>query len=720
MAKDGLVWSWIEPLRVGACRPLAIPLSAPRLAACFVLACVPFSAAWSQDQLAQTPGKPFFGPFGLDLYALDKHVRPQDDFYQYVNGAWIARMKIPADKDRIAETGNLMQDRIDARLHALLKMAGSALQGPAVTPAQKAGAMYAAFMDTNRIEALGASPIEGELAEVRTAPDRTALAKIMGRSFVGFGGSIFAASINVDFKDPEHYAVYLNQAGFGMPDRRYYLLEEFSRERHAYQAYMRRLLRLVNWPDPVGSADAVMSFERRIAEASWSAADQRDTVKSFNPMSVTELTAFAPGFPWEAFLEAAQLGDKKSVVVGEKSAFPVIAALFSGTPVDTLRAWCAFNITDQAAPYLSKAFVMAHFEFHGRTLEGRAKMAPRWHRGVAAVSGGDCNVESGSCFGTLRYAVGQMYVERYVPNQTKAKVESLVSELKAAYRRRIEQISWMSATTKQEALTKLEKYNVKVGYPEHSRDYASVEIRRDDIVGDVRRAAAGDWKRHVERSGGPVDRSDWSMAPQVNDAYSGYLNDVVFPAAGLEPPAFDPAADDAVNYGSMGATIGHELTHGFDDQGRTFDATGALRNWWTAEDANSFNARAEKLGAQYAQFEVTPGVHIDPGLTMGENIADLGGLLIALDAYHASLHGKPAPVIGGLTGDQRLFMSYAQMLRAKVRPEALREDAVSDQHSAARFRVLGVLPNVDGWYEAFDVKPGDRMYLAPEERVRIW
>lgn len=314
-----------------------------------------------------------------------------------------------------------------------------------------------------------------------------------------------------------------------------------------------------------------------------------------------------------------------------------------------------------------------------------------------------------------------MYVEHYFPAQTKTKVESFAAEVKAAYSRRIEQLSWMSPATKREALRKLDSYTVKVGFPEHPRDYASVEIRRHDLVGDVRRAAAADWKRLVDRSRGPVDWSEWQLIPpQVNDAYNGYLNDVVFTAADLEPPFFDPAADDAVNYGAVGWLIGHELTHGFDDSGRTFDATGALRDWWTPEDTEAFKLRSNNLGAQYARFEPVPGVHIDPGLTMGENIADLGGLLIALDAYHASLHGKPAPVIDGLTGDQRFLMSYAQTFRAKVRPAKLREAAVSDVHSSDKIRVLGVLPNVDGWYEAFDVKPGDRMYRPPAERVRIW
>ena len=677
----------------------------------------------SQGALDQSSGKPFFEPFGLDLSAIDKHTRPQDDFYQYVNGAWIARTTIPADKDQVEETGNVMQDRIDARIRGLLEVAANAnvQRGPAVTPAQKAGAMYAAFMDASHIESLSFSPIKPELTAVQSAADRTALARIMGQSFSGFGGSIFAASFNIDFHDTQHYALYLNQAGLGMPDRRYYLLEEFAGERRGYQEYVRNLLTLVKWPDPGESAKTVVAFERRIAEASWSAAEQRDAVKSFNPMSVAELTAFAPGFPWQEFLAAAQVADVQRVVVGEKSAFPKIAAIFADTPLETLKAWCAFNVADRAAPYLSSPFVTARFEFRGKTLEGREKILPRWKQGVLAVSGGDCIMDASSCFGTLNFAVGEMYVERYFPAQTKIKVESLAAEVKAAYSRRIEQLSWMSAATKQEALKKLAAYNVKVGFPDHPRDYASVEISRDDIIGDLRQAAAGEWRRFAELSRGPVDWSEWQLIPpQVVDDYNGSLNDVVFAAAALEPPWFDPAVDDAVNYAAVGWCIGHELTHGFDDWGRMFDATAALRDWWTPEDTEAFKARAGNLGAQFARFEPVPGVHIDPGLTMGENIADLGGLLIALDAYHASLHGKPAPVIDGLTGDQRFFMSYTQLFRAKVRPAKLREAAVSDPHSSDKFRVLGVLPNVDGWYKAFDVKPGDRMYRPPAERVHIW
>jgi putative endopeptidase len=484
------------------------------LTGALLIACLAVSTAWSQEGSGQSSGKPFFEPFGVDLSAIDKHERPQDDFYQYVNGAWISRTTIPADQDSVEVTGSQMQDRIDARIRALLEAAAGAQRGPAVTPAQKAGAMYAAFMDADHIEALGSSPIEAELAAVRAAPDHTALARIMGRSFSGFGGSIFAATFHIDLRDPQHYALYLNQAGLGMPDRRYYLLEEFARERRGYREYARRLLTLGKWPNPVESAMAVVAFEGRIAEASWTAAEQRDAVKSFNPMSVVVLTAFAPGFPWQEFLAGAQVADVQRVVVGEKSAFPKIAAIFADASMETLKAWCAFNIADRAAPYLSRPFVTARFEFRGKTLEGREKILPRWKQGVLAVSGGECILDASSCFGTLNFAVGQMYVEQYFPAQTKARVESLATELKAAYSRRIEQLSWMSPATKREALRKLDSYTVKVGFPEHPRDYASVEIRRDDLVGDVRRAAAADWKRLVDRSGGPVDWSEWDFPPR--------------------------------------------------------------------------------------------------------------------------------------------------------------------------------------------------------------
>jgi putative endopeptidase len=409
------------------------------------------------------------------------------------------------------------------------------------------------------------------------------------------------------------------------------------------------------------------------------------------------------------------------LVVAEKSAFPKLAAIYADTPVDTLKAWLAFRAADAAAPYLSKPFVDAHFGFRLKELTGQAEQQPRWKRAVRAVAGGDCGAEPASCFGTLNWAVGELYAARYFPPATKAKVTELVGNLKLAMRGRIERLDWMGPETKAEALKKLDTYTIKVGYPDTpQRDYSGVAIRRDDLLGNVRRAAANDWAFVLKRSAGPVDRTAWLMTPQTNDAYNGSLRDIVFPAGILQAPIFDADADPAINYGAIGGVIGHELTHGFDDQGRSIDAAGSLRDWWTAADAEAFKARAKMLGDQYAEFEPVPGFHINPGLTMGENIADLGGLAIALDAYHASLKGKPAPVIGGLTGDQRVFLGWAQAWAGKMTPDAIKQMTVSDPHSFRKFRVNGPVRNIDAWYAAFGVKPGDKLYLSPDKRARIW
>jgi putative endopeptidase len=380
----------------------------------------------------------------------------------------------------------------------------------------------------------------------------------------------------------------------------------------------------------------------------------------------------------------------------------------------------AFRVADSAAPDLSKGFADANFEFRDKVLQGQAEQAPRWKRAKRAVGGDDCGADPGSCFGTLSWAVGQLYAERYFPASTKVQIEALVGNIKAAFRHRLQTLDWMGPATKKEALKKLDTYTIKVGYPDKWRDYSNVVIRRDDLLGNVRRAAAADWSFYVNRSKGPVDKGDWQMTPQTNDAYNGSLRDIVFPAGILQAPIFDPNADPAYNYGAVGAVIGHELTHGFDDQGRSIDASGALRDWWTAKDAAEFKRRSAILGAQYAKFEPVPGVHIKPGLTMGENIADLGGLTMALDAYHASLKGRKAPVVDGFTGDQRVFLGWAQAWAGKASPEFIRNLTTSDPHSWRKYRVNGVVRNIDAWYPAFGVKPGDKLYIAPAKRARIW
>jgi putative endopeptidase len=669
--------------------------------------------------LAQTGDKPQYGAWGLDLTAMDPAVKPGQDFNRYASGAWLARTTIPADKP-IASLRYLMSDRTEGRLHEMMEQAAATAPAQPATLSDKAGAFYKAFMDEGRIEALGAAPLRPHLDAIRAAPDRDALAAMMGRTGKDFEGSIFSLGQDIDLKAVDHYAVYVGQSGLGLPDRDYYLEPSFAAQKAAYQAYVAKMLGLIGWPDPEANAAAVVAFETAVAKASWTKVEQRDQEKVYNPMTRAELEAYAPGFAWKGFFESAGLGDAGRVIVSEKTAFPRIAAVYQATPVEVIKAWQAFTVADNTAFYLSKPFAEARFEFRDKTLSGQPEEAVRWKRAIRAVSGGDCTGDRIDCFGNMGFGVGQLYTAQYFPPAAKAKIEALVADIKAAMRARLERLDWMSPATKIEALKKLDTYQIKVGYPDHPRDYSAVEIRADDLLGDVRRVAEGDWRFYVCRLNGPVDRTDWSMTPQTNDAYNGSLRDIVFPAGILQPPMFDPAADPAVNYGAIGAVIGHELTHGFDDEGRKLDAEGKLRDWWTPADATAFEARAKRLGAEYSAFEPVPGAHINGDLTMGENIADLGGLNVAIEAYHRSLHGKPAPVIDGFTGDQRVFLGWAQAWRGKAREDYVRKQVVSDPHSPRAFRVIGPTRNIDAWYAAFGVKPGDTYYVAPDQRVRIW
>jgi len=670
--------------------------------------------------LAAEPAPLKYGAWGFDLTAMDKATKPGDDFFRYANGAWLDRTPIPADKPGMS-LRILESDVAEARLHAIMEDSAKAAGHEPTTVEGKVGAFYKSFMDEGRIEALSARPITPELDAIRAAATRDRLGALMGRHVKDFESSAFGIGLDVDSKDIAHYAVYLGQAGLGLPDRDYYLQASFAEKKAAYQAYVERLLALLDWPDAKGKAAAIVALETKIAEASWTKAQQRNPDTTYNPYTVAELEKVAPGFPWRAFLAEAGLGEPKKVVVVEKTAFPKIAAIFAETPVDVLQAWLAFSVADNASPNLSKPFADAYFEMRLKTLSGQAEQQARWKRGVHAVSGGDYGAgDRFDRFGNLGWAVGQLYTARYFGPEAKAKVQALVADLKTAYRARIQKLDWMSPATKTEALKKLAAYNVKVGYPDAPRDYSKVAIRDDDLIGNVRRAAEADWAFYVARQNGPVDRQDWGMTPQTNDAYNGSLIDIVFPAVILQPPIFDPNADPAINYGAVGGVIGHELTHGFDDQGRKFDSKGTLRDWWTPADAKTFEARAKVFGAQYSAYEPLPGAHVNGDLTMGENIADLGGLTLGLDAYHASLKGKPAPVIDGLTGDQRVFLGWAQAWRGKVRDDAVRRQVVSDPHSPRQYRVNGPVRNIDAWYAAFGVKPGESLYIAPDKRVRIW
>ncbi|HET9159302.1 MAG TPA: M13-type metalloendopeptidase, partial [Caulobacteraceae bacterium] len=565
------------------------------------------------------------------------------------------------------------------------------------------------YMDEAAIEKLDAKPIQPELAAVKAAKTREQIAALMGQSPMSLYPAFFSLAVQDDQKVPNRYAVLVNQAGLGLPDRDYYLDARFATQKAAYQAYIAQQLTAVGWPDAQKRAADIVAMETEIAKVSWTRAEQRDDNKMYNATPVADLSKLAPGFPWSSYLTAAKLSSVNRVIVGEVTAFPKIAEVYAKAPVEVLQAWMAFNVVDNASPYLSKRFDQAQFAFHGKTINGQPEQRPRWKRASSLL---DANMGE---------AVGKLYVAEYFPAAYKAQMEALVGNLKVAMRARLQKADWMSPATKTQAIDKLDKLGVKIGYPNKWRDYSKLAVKDGDALGNVVRAAAFDWNFRVGRLNGPIDRDEWEMYPQtVNAYYNPAKNEVVFPAAILQPPFFDPKADPAVNYGGIGAVIGHEITHAFDDQGRQSDASGQLRDWWTPADAEKFTVQAKKLGAQYSSFEPLPGAHINGDLTMGENIADLGGVLMAYDAYHASLGGKAAPAIDGLSGDQRFFYGFAQIWRGKIRDEQLRQRLVSDPHSPDYFRVNGTLRNVDAWYQTFGVKPGDKLYVDPAQRVRIW
>jgi putative endopeptidase len=648
-----------------------------------------------------------YGRWGFDDSGVDPQANPGDSFFDFANGAWAARTVIPADKSR-SGMFDALTDKTQEQVRAIVEEAAKLGASPD-TDAGKIGALYNAFMDEERIERLDLAPIAGDLAEIRDAKTKTDIAVLMGRSKNGFGGGLFNMTVNEDEKDPDHNALHASQGGLGLPDRDYYLRDSFRDKKAKYRDYVARLLDMAGWADAQQRADDVVALETRIAEASWSRAESRDRDKTYNLLTPAELDALAPDFPWSAWLAAADVGETRGIIVRQKGAFPKLAKIFADAPLETLQAWKAFHVVDQTAPFLSARFVTARFEFRGKELIGQPEERQRWRRATQLV---------GSSLGEV---VGKEYVARYFPPDSKASMEELVDQVKRALRGRIENLSWMTPQTKAKALEKLDLFGVKIGYPDKWRDYTALKIDPTDLIGNVRRATAFRWAYAVAKLDKPVDRQEWSTTPQVVNAYyMSTRNEIVFPAGILQPPFFDPNADMAINYGGIGGVIGHELTHGFDDQGRKSDGYGVLTDWWQPSDAVKFQAEAAKYGAQFDTYAVAPGVNVKGAQTMGENIADLGGILLALDAYRASLHGAPAPVLDGYTGDQRVFLGWAQVWRAKSRPDALKQQTTSDSHAPARFRVDGPLRNVDAWYDAFGIRPGAKLFLKPEDRVHIW
>jgi len=649
-----------------------------------------------------------YGVWGFDLTGMDKRVKPGDDWYRFVNGAWNDRTQIPADRSSFGAFA-VLRDLSETRLRSLIS--GYSATDTAHPDRMKAAILYSGFMDEAAAEKLDAQPLAERLAPVKAAASKDDLAKLMGASVGGFGGSFFGVGVSDDAKNPDVYALYLRQSGLGLGDRDLYLDAKFAPQVARYQQYVAQLLGMAGWADADAAAAKVVAMETQIAKAHWTRAQSRDRDKTYNPTGIAELKAAAPGFAWDSFWAAAGLGKADRVIVAQNTAIPAIAKVFADTDLDTLKAWQAFRTADDIAPLLSKRFVDAQFEFRSKFLNGQPQQRERWKRGVAFVERG------------VGEGVGRDYVALYFPPASKAKMDTLVANLRVALAGRINNLAWMSPATKEQAQAKLKGFTVKIGYPDKWRDYSALEVKAGDLVGNAERVGRFEWDYRRNRLGGQVDKAEWGMTPQtVNAYYNSVKNEIVFPAAILQAPFFDPQADDAINYGGIGGVIGHEISHGFDDQGRKSDGNGVLRDWWTAEDAAKFEAQASRLGAQYEAytFEGLPGVHINGRASMGENIGDLGGVLIALDAYHQSLGGKKAKLLDGYTGDQRFFLGWGQVWRTLFRTEALRQQLVSDPHSPGQIRAVNPLRNVDAWYSAWKITPDQKQYVAPADRVRIW
>ena len=657
---------------------------------------------------------------GVDLANFDRSVRPQDDLYRFVNGNWLNTTEIPADRSNYGSFTKLAEEA-ETQLRTIIEEVSATAGHAPGSDEQKVADLYNGFMNEAKLEELGAAPLKAELARIAAVKDKKQIASLIAH-LDGIGvRTPVGVFINQDAKEPARYIAYLAQSGLGLPDRDYYLLKEakFKDIRKQYLAHVEKILALAGDKNAAGNARAIVALETALAQKQWTRVDSRDDDKTYNKKNRAELQALAPAFGWETYLKESNIsGD--TVIVAQPSAFTGFSEQLAAQSLGTWRAYFRWHLLKDYSPYLSRAFVDENFAFYGKTLRGIQENRPRWKRGVSAVQGG---LEGDSPFASkgLGEVLGRIYVARHFPPQAKARMEEMVGNLLLAYRDSIDKLEWMSPETRTRALEKLAKFTTKIGYPDTWRDYSDFTIGSDDLVGNLMRGAEFDRAYQTAKLGKPVDRAEWAMMPQiVNAYYNANLNEIVFPAAILQPPFFNLAADDAVNYGGIGAVIGHEIGHGFDDQGSKSDGDGRLQSWWTAEDRRKFEARAQQLIEQYGAYEPLPGHKINGELTIGENIGDLGGATIAHQAYRLSLGGKPAPAMDGFTGDQRFFIGYAQIWARKYREEALLERLKIDSHSPSEYRANGIVTHVPGFYAAFDVRPGDRMYRAPDQRVKIW
>jgi predicted metalloendopeptidase len=647
---------------------------------------------------------------GLDPSSFDRSVRPQDDLYRHVNGGWLARTRIPPERASYAAFTEL-GDNVDADLLAIVEELMRTPNRPPGSVAQQVGDLYASLMDETRLERLGAAPIKDVLNRIdaiRSTPDFAAQSGYL--QTIGTSGA-FVGVVSADIGRRSRPALNLSQGGTMLPDRDYYLSGDprFVELRAAYEAYLTRIFTLTARADPARDARAVLALETALARVQWPAVEGRDPLKTNNAFTIEDLVAKMPGFDWLAWARPQGISRTTTVVIAQPDFFVVFAALVPTTPLDTWKAWLAARHITNAAPFLNKAFADARFDFFGRLLVGQEAPRTRWRRGVSLVNT------------YLGEVIGRLYVERHFRPAARARMQSLVRNLLDAYRASIADVDWMTAATKREALDKLSRLSMKIGSPTRWRDYRRLIIRADDLIGNIQRAQRFENNYRLAWLTQPANRGQWLVTPQtINAYYHPAINEVVFPAAILQPPFFEPKADDAVNYGAIGAVIGHEIGHAFDDRGRRFDSAGTIRDWWTPDDDQEFRRRVQGLVDQYGRYSPLPGVHVNGSLTLGENIGDLAGLQVAYRAYTISRDGKPAPVIDGLTGDQRFFMGWAQVWRSKDREGYLRQLTLTSPHPPNEFRANGPLIHIDAFYDAFDVKPGDRLYLEPERRVRIW
>ncbi len=657
-----------------------------------------------------TGGKAEIGAWGFDTKGMNTKVAPGASFYEFANGTWLATTKIPEDKSNYGMF-TALGDRSDDRTKEII-VGAKASDGP---EAKKVADYYASFMDEAAIEAKGLEPIKADLAKIAAIKDQKALVAAFADNSRHLRKSPFFTLVGQDDKDPETHIANISQSGLGLPDRDMYDVKakQFESIRAGYKKYIATMLGFAGIADAKRAA-AVYALEEKIAAVSWTKIQNRDPVKTYNKLTVVELQKLAPDFDWKTWLPAVGLGKEAAVNVNQPPAIAAIAKLVKSQPIQVWRDWMTVNLMTASSPYLAKQYVDAQFEMYGKVLSGTPQIKDRWKRGVDEVTG------------ILGEAVGKLYVTKYFTPQTKASADELVKNLLVAMGQRIDSLAWMSAETKAKAKEKLATYNPKIGFPKKWRDYSSLEVVAGDPVGNDYRAGAFEYDRRLAKLGQPVDRDEWGMTPMtVNAYYNPGLNEIVFPAAILQPPFFDANADDAVNYGGIGAVIGHEISHGFDDSGAKYDAKGALKNWWTKDDTDKFNTATAQLVAQYDAYCPFPAVDgktaqcVQGKLTLGENIADLAGLTVAYQAYKLSLGGKPAPVIDGMTGDQRFFLGWAQVWRRLYRDQELANRLVTDPHSPSEYRTA-VVRNLDAWYEAFKPASGDKLFLAPDKRVRIW